>query len=68
MVFIAAWVIGFLVIPIPSGVGIREAVLVAIVPGATAAPLLAASLAQRLVAIAAELLAVVVNRALRDRR
>jgi uncharacterized membrane protein YbhN (UPF0104 family) len=52
--YVAAWLVGFLALPIPSGVGVREAVLVALIPGVTVAPLLAASLAQRLVAIAAE--------------
>ena len=60
--FAVSWVIGFLVVPIPAGVGIREAVLVALLPGVGAAPLLAASLALRLLTIATELLAISGNR------
>jgi glycosyltransferase 2 family protein len=60
--FAIAWVVGFLAIPIPAGVGVREAVLVALLPGVGAAPLLAASLAGRLLSIAAELLAVFGNK------
>jgi hypothetical protein len=60
--FAIAWVVGFLVLPIPAGVGVREAVLVALLPGVGAAPLLAASLAGRLLSIAAELLAVLGNK------
>lgn len=66
--YAVAWVAGFLVVPLPSGVGIREAALVALVPGVAAGPLLAASLAQRLITIAAELLAASGNRLLRSRR
>ena len=57
-----SWVIGFIVVPIPAGVGIREAVLVALLPGVGAAPLLAASLALRLLSIATELLSILGNR------
>jgi uncharacterized membrane protein YbhN (UPF0104 family) len=60
--FAASWVIGFLVVPIPAGVGVRELVLVAVLPGVETAPLLAASLALRLVAIGTEVLAVIANR------
>jgi glycosyltransferase 2 family protein len=60
--FAVSWVIGFIVVPIPAGVGIREAVLVALLPGVGAAPLLAASLALRLLSIATELLAIAGNR------
>ncbi len=60
--FVLSWVAGFLVVPLPSGVGVREAALLAVVPGVGAAPLLAASLAQRLVAIVVELVAAVGNR------
>jgi uncharacterized membrane protein YbhN (UPF0104 family) len=63
--YVLSWVVGFLVLPLPSGIGVREAVLVAVVPGAAAGPLLAASLAQRLVAIAAEVAAAGTNRAIR---
>ena len=60
--FALSWVIGFLAVPIPAGVGVREALLVALIPGVGAAPLLAASLALRLLSIAAELLAFAFNR------
>jgi uncharacterized membrane protein YbhN (UPF0104 family) len=60
--YVIAWVAGFLVLPLPSGVGVREAVLVGVVPGVAAGPVLAASLAQRLVSIAAEVVAVLGNR------
>ncbi len=65
--YVVAWVIGFLVLPLPSGVGVREAVLVGLVPTVMTGPLLAASLAQRLVAIAAELTAAAANRLVRRR-
>jgi hypothetical protein len=53
-----SWTLGFLVLPLPAGIGVREAVLVAAVPGVPAASVLAASLAQRLLALGAELVAV----------
>lgn len=49
----AAWVAGYLVVPLPSGLGVREAVLVAALPGA-AASLVAASVAHRVLGIGAE--------------
>lgn len=64
-VFCAAalsWAAGFLVVPLPAGIGVREAVLVATIPGVGAGPLLAASLAQRLLAIGADLTAVAVTK------
>ena len=57
--FAVSWVAGFVVLPLPAGVGVREAAIVAIVPGLGAGVLLAASLAHRLLSIATELLAVV---------
>jgi hypothetical protein len=60
--FAMGWAIGFLAVPIPAGVGVREAVLVAAIPGVPTAPLLAASLALRLLTIATEVLALVGNR------
>jgi glycosyltransferase 2 family protein len=59
--FALSWVIGFLVFPLPSGIGVREAVLVAVVPGASSAALLGASLAQRFLVLAAEVAATVGN-------
>jgi phosphatidylglycerophosphate synthase len=52
-VFAIAWLAGFLALGVPSGIGAREAVLVALLPGA-AGPVLAASLAQRVAQMAAE--------------
>jgi uncharacterized membrane protein YbhN (UPF0104 family) len=54
--FALAWTAGFLALPFPSGVGIREAVLIGILaePG-RAAPMIAASLAHRLVSMVVEL-------------
>lgn len=66
--FSAAWVIGFLVVPIPSGLGIRESVLVALVPGLDVAVVLAASLAHRVVTVLAEALVTGANAASRRRR
>ena len=60
--FAVSWLIGFLVVPIPAGVGVREAVLLFLLPGVGAAPVLAASLALRLLSIGAELLAVALNK------
>jgi uncharacterized membrane protein YbhN (UPF0104 family) len=65
--FALSWVVGFLVIPIPAGVGIREAVLVALLPGVAAAPLLAASLALRLLTIGTEVVAYFANKAMTTR-
>jgi glycosyltransferase 2 family protein len=64
--FALAWVIGFLVIPIPSGLGVREAALGLLVGGDPSAKLVAAVLF-RAVAIATEGLAFGVVR-VRDRR
>jgi glycosyltransferase 2 family protein len=68
--FALSWVVGFLVFPLPGGIGVREAVLVAVVPGASAAALLGASLAQRFLVLASEVAATVGNQVLarRDRR
>jgi hypothetical protein len=60
--FAASWVVGFLAVPIPAGVGIREAMLVALVPNVGAAPVLAASLALRLLSIGAEVVTFFVNK------
>ena len=54
--FVAAWLIGFLAIPVPSGIGVREAILVACLRRTwPVAPIVAASVAQRLTGIVAEL-------------
>jgi uncharacterized membrane protein YbhN (UPF0104 family) len=48
------WVVGYLAVPVPSGLGIREAVLVAALPSLAAGPLVAASVAHRLLGLLAE--------------
>ena len=52
--FCGAWIAGYLVVPVPSGLGVREAVLIAALPGMATAALLAASVAHRLLGIVAE--------------
>lgn len=60
LAFATAWAIGFLAIPFPSGLGIREAALVGILGAATPASLIVvASIYHRLVTIAAEGLAAI---------
>lgn len=51
--FPLAWTIGFLALPFPAGVGIREAALIGLLPRA-AATVVAASVAYRLVLMATE--------------
>jgi uncharacterized membrane protein YbhN (UPF0104 family) len=59
--FVAAWLVGFLAIPVPAGIGVREAVLVGCLRTTwPVAPIVAASLAQRLTGIIAELLLVAI--------
>lgn len=56
-VFALAWAVGFLVVPLPSGLGVREAVLVIGLTGLYGpADVLAASIAARLVLIVIEAL------------
>jgi hypothetical protein len=51
--FALAWIVGFLAVPVPGGVGVREGAMLALAgPGAGAT--IAASVFQRLLAIAAE--------------
>ena len=54
--FAVAWVIGFLVLPVPSGLGIREAILYTVLPGVPAGAVLASSLAHRLTTFIAEII------------
>jgi hypothetical protein len=55
--FLVAFTVGFLALPFPSGLGIREAVLVALLnPIAPVAEILASSVALRIVQLAMELL------------
>jgi uncharacterized membrane protein YbhN (UPF0104 family) len=55
--FALSWTLGFLVVPLPAGIGIRELILIAAIPEVGAGPVLAASLAHRLLGIGAELVA-----------
>ncbi len=68
--FAAAWTIGFLVLPLPSGVGVREAVLVALLHGVMpTSVIVATSVYQRLTTIGAEgLMALLVSHRLRPAR
>ena len=66
--FVAGWLAGFLLVPLPAGLGAREAILVALIPGSTTGLVLAASLSQRLIAFVAELLLLAGNRLTRRRR
>ncbi len=52
--FCLAWAVGYAAVPFPSGLGVREAALAFLLPGATA-QVLAASIALRLVQIVSEL-------------
>jgi hypothetical protein len=66
----AGWAAGYLVIFIPSGLGVREAVLLAALPSVPTATLLTASVAHRLLGLVAEagLAGMTQIRAVRDRR
>lgn len=56
LAYIAAWVVGFVCIPVPSGIGVREAVLVALLPSVDPGVLLAASVGHRVAALTSEIL------------
>lgn len=56
--FALAWVVGFLIVPLPSGVGARELVVLALVPDVSTAGLIAASVLHRLATVVAELVLV----------
>jgi glycosyltransferase 2 family protein len=62
--FAAAWVIGFLAVPFPAGIGVREAVLVLLLPVASA-QVITVSVMQRIVVAAAELVLMFVSRSTR---
>jgi uncharacterized membrane protein YbhN (UPF0104 family) len=68
--YAAAWTVGFVAVPIPSGVGIREAVLAAILHGVfPASVLVATSVYLRLVLLLTEgLLALIASHRLRPSR
>lgn len=59
--FSVAWTLGFLAVPFPAGLGIREAVLLALVP-AQAATIVAASVVGRIVTMAVEFTLIVTTR------
>lgn len=61
-VFSLAWTVGFLALPFPSGLGIREAVLVAVIGHSSAAMVIAASVTLRLLNMLGEILMIVVSR------
>jgi hypothetical protein len=59
-----AWTVGFLAVPFPSGIGIREAVLMAtLAPGVPKTYVIASSVAHRLVGMICELVMIIVSRA-----
>lgn len=62
--FALSWVVGFLVFPLPGGIGVREAVLVAVIPDASSAALLGAALAQRILVLASEVVVTLCSQAI----
>lgn len=61
--FALSWTVGFLAVPFPSGIGVREAVLIATVyPPSGAAAVIAASTFHRLVTMLGELVMIVASR------
>lgn len=63
VVFMVAWTAGFVVLPLPSGVGVREAVLVGLISGAAVSSV-GASVAHRVINIVVEVTAVLFYMAL----
>lgn len=56
-VFLVAFTVGFLALPVPSGIGVREVVLVALLPsGVPTAAVLAASVVLRVLQLGSELI------------
>lgn len=55
--FALAWVAGFAVLPLPGGIGVREVVLIALLPQVDDGAILAAALALRSVTLLAEFIA-----------
>lgn len=51
-----AWLVGFLAVGVPGGVGVREAVFVALLPGVSVGSLAAAALVSRLVFVVVDLI------------
>jgi SAM-dependent methyltransferase len=61
--FALAWTVGYVAVPVPAGLGVREGVLIALLaPLIGTAPLIAASLFQRLVAMGVEVTLFAVSR------
>lgn len=56
--FCLAWIAGFVAVPVPSGIGVREAILIGLFESGIEGPVVAAAVAQRIVAIVAELIVV----------
>ncbi len=62
--YATAWVLGFLVVPLPAGVGVREFVLLALLGGTYgAAAVLAAAVVYRVITLLAELLLALITSA-----
>lgn len=57
--YIVAWTLGFLAIPFPAGLGVRESLLVVLLPGLGTVEIVAAAAVLRLIYIGAESLALV---------
>lgn len=51
---IVGWLVGFVVIPLPAGIGARELVLVALLPGAPVATIIAVGLVHRVISAVCE--------------
>lgn len=67
--FVAAWTVGFLAIPVPAGVGVREGVLLLTLGHvADTSVLVAASVVLRLLAMTTELVAIAASRVSARRR
>lgn len=63
LAFVLAWTVGFLAVPVPAGVGVREAVLLAALGHlAGTSTIVAASVALRLIAMVAEASAIGLSR------
>ncbi len=54
LAFMVAWTVGFLVLPLPGGIGVREAVLVWLIGGSFSS-IVGASIAHRIITIGTEL-------------
>jgi glycosyltransferase 2 family protein len=54
--YAVAWAVGFVVVPLPSGIGLREAVLSVFLIGTSSGAVVAASIVHRLVVLVGELL------------